>query len=161
MNFILKSVTVQDSNSDFNGKCVDILIEKGVISQIAKEIDRDVSSVDCSECYVSPGWFDFLAHFNDPGREYKEGIENGLDLLVNGGFTGAGILPNTKPVIQRKTDISYIHSKGKYHLADLFAYGAVTIDCKGEELTEMIDMQHAGAIAFTDGLNSVGNADIL
>lgn len=161
MNFILKSVTVQDTNSEFNGKCVDILIENGTISRIAQHIDKDVSAIDYSECYVSPGWFDFSAHFNDPGLEYKEGIENGLDLLVNGGFTGAGVLPNTKPVIQRKTDISYIDSKCRHHLADLYAYGAVTIDCNGEELTEMIDMQHAGAIAFTDGLNSVGNADIL
>lgn len=161
MNFILKSVTVQDSDSEFNGKRVDILVENGVISQIAMSIETEVKKINFPDSSVSPGWFDMSVHFNDPGLEYKEGIENGQELLINGGFTGAGILPNTHPVIQRKTDISYIQSKSRGHLTDLFPYGAVTVDCEGEELTEMIDMQHAGAIAFTDGLNSINNADIL
>ena len=34
MNALIKSAKVIDSNSKFNGKSVDILIEKGIISKI-------------------------------------------------------------------------------------------------------------------------------
>jgi dihydroorotase len=38
---------------------------------------------------------------------------------------------------------------------------AVTKNNKGEELTEMIDLHEAGAIAFTDGLKPIWHTDIL
>ncbi len=37
---------------------------------------------------------------------------------------------------------------------------AVTKGCKGEELTEMIDLHEAGAMAFTDGLKSIWHTDL-
>lgn len=36
MNILIKQATIVDSNSSHNGKVVDILIEKGVITQIKK-----------------------------------------------------------------------------------------------------------------------------
>jgi dihydroorotase len=39
--------------------------------------------------------------------------------------------------------------------------GAVTVDLKGENITEMLDMWNAGAVAFTDGFKPIWNADIL
>ncbi len=37
---------------------------------------------------------------------------------------------------------------------------AVTKNCKGEELTEMIDLHEAGAVAFTDGLHALWHTDV-
>jgi len=42
----------------------------------------------------------------------------------------------------------------------IHALAAVTRNCKGEELTEMIDLHEAGAVAFTDGLKPVWHTDI-
>ncbi len=42
----------------------------------------------------------------------------------------------------------------------IHALASVTKDNKGEELTEMIDLHEAGAVAFTDGLKSVWHTDI-
>ncbi len=164
MRYILNSVTVIDPSSDFHNQKVDVLINQGKIEKISKKIDEtEVKKIELPEGnnFLAQGFFDFSVHFHDPGHEYKEGIDNGLNLLAKNGFTGAGLLPNTSPVIQRKTDISYVVNKGNGHLVDLYPLGAITIDCKGEELTEMIDMHHAGALAFTDGTNPIGNADIL
>jgi len=164
MSYILGSVKVVDPLSKFHGEEVDILISDGIIKKISKKITHERVerlALPEGEKMISPGWFDFSVHFNDPGHEYKEGIDNGLNVLARSGFTAAGLLPNTQPVIQRKTDISYVKSKSQTALVDLFPYGAITMDCKGEELTEMIDMHHAGATAFTDGTCAIENADIL
>ncbi|MEL7145631.1 MAG: dihydroorotase [Bacteroidota bacterium] len=165
MSFILKSVTVLDPAVAHHDQCVDIHIEDGIIAGIAPSIkNENCRIIDFSEknCLVSPGWFDLAVHFNDPGHEYKEGLQSGQQLLSAGGFTGAGVLPNTSPVIQHKTDIAYIlRTRESSFPVALYPYGAVTRECAGEELTEMIDMHHAGSIAFTDGLNAIDNADIV
>lgn len=161
MSFILGAVTICDPVSGHHDRKADILIENGIIVQISDSIDHaEIKRADLSGLQVSPGWFDMSVHFNDPGNEHKEGITNGLDLLMSSGFTGAGIVPNTEPVLQRKTDISYILSKSEAHVINLYPYGAVTVDCEGGDLTEMIDMYHSGAVAFTDGIKPIDNADI-
>ena len=38
---------------------------------------------------------------------------------------------------------------------------AVTVDTQGKDLTEMIDLLEAGAVAFTDGTQSLQNADVV
>ena len=165
MSFILKSVTVLDPSSPFHHQYVDIRIDNGIIVEIAESIENEndrIINFSGKDVLVSPGWFDLSVHFNDPGHEYKEGLDNGQRLLSSGGITGAGIVPNTSPVIQHKTDVAYILRSGNSDLpATLYPLGAVTRDCKGEELTEMIDMHHAGTIAFTDGLHAIDNADIV
>jgi dihydroorotase len=42
----------------------------------------------------------------------------------------------------------------------IHALASVTKNNKGEELTEMIDLHHAGAVAFTDGLKPIWHTDI-
>jgi dihydroorotase len=71
------------------------------------------------------------------------------------------LLPNTIPTIQSKNDISYVMAKAYRSLPDVFPYGSVTRDNKGEEITEMIDQHTAGAVAFTDGEKPIWNTDIM
>ena len=47
------------------------------------------------------------------------------------------------------------------HLVQIHPLAAVTKNNKGEELTEMIDLHEAGAVAFTDGLKPIWHTDIL
>ena len=100
------------------------------------------------------------ANFFDPGYEQKEDIFTGCEAAKAGGFTGVALLPNTNPPIQSKNDIAYIKLKSANSLVDLFPYGSVTIDNKGEELTEILDQDNAGAIAFTDGNKPIWHTDI-
>jgi dihydroorotase len=53
MNLLIKSATVVDPASPFNNKVADILIEKGIITKIAKSIDADVKTIDAKGQYVS------------------------------------------------------------------------------------------------------------
>jgi dihydroorotase len=46
-------------------------------------------------------------------------------------------------------------------IVEVLPIANVTIDAKGTELTEMIDLTHAGAVAFCDGKNPVWHAGVI
>jgi len=83
---------------------------------------------------------DMRANFADPGLEQKEDLNSGRKAAAAGGFTEVALIPNTEPAIQSKNDVSYITSRNPNQLVQLHPIGAITRDCKGEDLTEMIDM---------------------
>jgi len=63
--------------------------------------------------------------------------------------------------VESKNEVSYLMSKNARNVCQAYPMGAVTKNCKGEEFTEILDMHHAGAVAFTDGENPIWNTDIL
>ena len=76
MNVLIKSAKIVNKDSEFNGKTVDILIEKGIISKIASNIKnpKDIQEISFNDLHVSAGWFDMRANFCDPGYEFKEDL---------------------------------------------------------------------------------------
>ena len=161
MKIFLKSALIIDKNSGYHLKNRDILIRDGIIESIGTGLNPEGQIIERKGLKVSPGWFDMRANFCDPGFEYKEDILSGCRTAAAGGFTGVAILPNTKPVIQSKNEISYVLNRAKNCIADVYPYGAVTHDTQGEELTEILDQFNAGCVAVTDGEKPVWNTDIL
>ncbi len=162
MNILLKSVKIIDKYSEFNGQNKDILIENGIISVVADNISQTTSQIVSGEnLHVSAGWVDMRVSTKDPGYEAKEDLESLTNAAMAGGFTEIVTLPNTKPVVQSKEAIAYIRNFAPTKLVDIHATGAVTKNCEGKDFTEMLDLFHAGAIAFTDGDHPLWNADIL
>lgn len=165
MNVLLKSVTVIDETSPFHLKKADILIKEGRIADISSPSDAsrqrdDVKVVDSPGAFVSAGWIDMQANFCDPGNEHKEDLVSGSQAAAAGGFTEVVLLPNTQPVIQTKNDILYLQ-RHNHQLVHLHPMAAVTRDTKGEELTEMIDLHHAGAVAFSDGTQPLWHTQVM
>src|SRR5689334_15429701 len=109
---------------------------------------------------LTTGWFDLGAFVGDPGLEHKEDLESLAASAMAGGFTDVAVLPNTSPAIQSKNEVSYVVGGNSSRLVQLHVLAAVTKGCKGEELTEMIDLHEAGVNAFTDGLHPVWHTDI-
>jgi dihydroorotase len=161
MKLTIKSALIIDKNSRHHLKKRDLIIRDGIITAIGNDLKSEGQVIEGKSIRVSPGWFDMRANFCDPGLEYKEDIISGCLAAAAGGFTGVAILPNTKPVIQSKNEISYVLDKAKNCVTDVYPYGSVTRDNLGEELTEMIDQYNAGAIAFTDGEKPLWNTDII
>jgi len=161
MKILLKNALIFSPGSTNHKKKKDILVENGKITKIETSLPEQGKVVVSKRLMVSTGFFDMQANFFDPGLEYKEDISTGCRAASAGGFTGVALLPNTRPSIQTKNDIGYILAKSKNCLTDVFPYGSVTIDNKGEEITEMLDQNEAGAIAFTDGDRPIWNADIM
>ena len=162
MNLTIRSVTISDKSSKLHRKKVDISIQNGTITKIGK-VTSPVKGkeIDGKGMLLSPGWFDFNCLFGDPGYEQREDRVSGSQAAAAGGFTAVAHLPNTKPVIQTKNDLAYLMANNSSQVTDIHPIAAVTIGTKGEELTEMIDLHHAGAVAFSDGIEPVWNSDIL
>ncbi|MDH5476174.1 MAG: dihydroorotase [Cyclobacteriaceae bacterium] len=161
MDILIKSVRIIDQKSAYHNKEVDVLVSKGKIKKIGTIEDASSKTIEAKGMILSVGWFDMRANFCDPGLEYKEDLFTGMEAASAGGFTGVALLPNTKPVIQSKNDIKYIYARTAENIVDVYPMGAVTIDTKGEDFTEMIDLHEAGAIAFTDGEQPLWQSDIL
>ncbi|MBL4594778.1 MAG: dihydroorotase, partial [Flavobacteriales bacterium] len=58
MNALIKSAKVINSDSRFNGKTVDILIEIGIITKIGKTLKnpKKVQEISFKDLHVSAGW---------------------------------------------------------------------------------------------------------
>ncbi len=164
MKILLKSVKVIDKNSDFHNQVVDVFIEDGVISPLTPRggtLSTDIQIIEGENLHVSAGWTDMRVSPKDPGYESKEDLESLSAAAAAGGFTAIVTLPNTKPTVQTKESIAYFKQFCANRLVEIYPAAAVTKNCEGKDFTEMLDLHHAGAVAFTDGDHSLWNADIL
>lgn len=151
MRVLIKNAIIIDDESEFNGQSKDILIENGLISCIQDSIQEKADEiVEGDNLHVSIGWFDLRTRFCDPGEEFKEDLNSGLALAESGGFTGVGVVSNTKPAISSKAQVQYLLNKGAMSAVEIYPLGTVTEEAKGEQLAEMYDMSVAGAKAFCD-----------
>ena len=163
MNVLVKSATIVDPKSDFHNQTVDILIEKGLISQISKRIQnpKNYKEIKLDNLHVSQGWFDSSVSFGEPGYEERETIENGLKTAAHSGFTSVAVNSNTNPVIDSYADISFLKSKSAKNAVQLLPIGALTKHSKGTELAELFDMTSAGAVAFYDYQRPIDNPNMM
>ncbi|WP_040249636.1 dihydroorotase [Psychroserpens mesophilus] len=163
MNALVKSATIVDPKSDFHNKTVDILIEKGVITNISKRISnpKNYKEIKLDNLHVSQGWFDSSVSFGEPGFEERETIENGLKTAAYSGFTSVAVNSNTNPVIDSNADISFLKSKAEKHATSLYPIGALTRHGQGKDLAELFDMKNAGAVAFYDYQHPVENPNLM
>lgn len=162
MNIIIKNATIVDSSSEFNQQKVDIKIENGFISEIASNLDSTgFETVSFENLHISNGWMDASVSFGEPGFEDRETIDNGLTTAAKSGFTHVAYQPNTQPVIDNQSVVSFVKTKAANHATSLHPIGAFTKNEEGNDLSEMFDMQNAGAVAFGDYKKSISNANLL
>lgn len=153
MNLLIKGINIADPNSEFDHKKCDLRIDQGKIVAISENISPAANEevIASDGAWASPGFFDLNCMIGDPGLETKEDLESGTAAAKAGGFTGIAVLPTTKPPVQTKAQVAYLLNKAKNNLVDVFPVGAISLDLDGKELAELFDMQHAGAVAFSDG----------
>ncbi|POY37855.1 dihydroorotase [Solitalea longa] len=162
MKFLIKSATIVDPNSSFNGQVKDILIDKGQIVQIDSEIEaKGAELYDATGQFVSPGWMDMHANFGDPGLETKEDINSGCAAAAAGGFTAVAVMPNTNPPLHSKSEIEYLKNRAKGQAVDVFPIGSLSVKREGVDIAELYDMTQSGAVAFSDGNKPVQNAGLM
>jgi dihydroorotase len=163
MNLLIKQATVVDSTSPHNGRVVDILIEKGVITQIKKTItpEKGVKTIEAEGLHVSAGWLDMQVNFCDPGYEHKETLNNGLKSAAKGGFTSVCLMSGTNPPLHNKAQIEYVANRAKDNLVDVLPIGTLSHNQEGKDLSEMYDMKISGAVAFSDYKKSTKDAGLI
>src|SRR6185437_8007853 len=167
MKILIEQARIVDRNSPHNGTIRDILVEDGRITAIGDPSAGRGLSAKADKTlrhpglHVSPGWVDVFAHFCDPGYEFKETLQTGAAAAAAGGYTDVFVLPNTRPVIDTKSQVEYIRRAAADLPVHIWPLGAITRSLEGKDLAEMYDMRNSGAIAFSDGTGPVQSAGLL
>lgn len=161
MELILEQAKLIYPGHALNGKRFNIKISDGMIVSMDARINSKQKIIKGNDLHVSIGWFDIGTSMGEPGYEHRETAETLSRSALAGGYTGVAIFPNTKPCLHSKAEIEFITQKSKSSGIDIYPIGAVTKNCKGQELAEMIDMHHSGAIAFSDGIYPVQDNGVM
>jgi len=160
MKILIQSATIYNKPSPFHLKKKNVLIQNGRITEIS---DKSISAdkvTPAEGMILSAGWFDIGAYVGDPGHEQEEDMLSLCKAAAAGGYTEIAVLPNTQPSVQTKNEVAYLTQGNENRLVQIHALASVTKNNKGEELTEMIDLREAGALAFTDGFKPIWHTDL-
>ena len=163
MQLLFRSVFIVDSQSACNGQQLDVLVDNGLIRQIGAglAVPENVRVIESNNLHLSPGWVDMRASAGDPGTEHREDLTSLARAAAAGGFTDICLLPNTSPVVDDKGTLNYIRRGAEGQPVVIHPVAAITKGAKGVDFTDMIDLYHAGAVAFSDGIHSLTNPDLL
>jgi len=128
-------------------------------ADLEKQVDRVINA---KGLYVVPGLIDMHVHLRDPGQEYKETIETGIQAAAAGGFTAVCCMPNTRPVNDNRQTTEYIINTAKrLQSVKVYPVAAISRDSKGLELSEFGELFDAGAVAVSDDGLPVSDAQLM
>ncbi len=144
----------------------DIYIEDGVIKNTAGTkrgiSGKDTEVIDASNLLVLPGFIDMHVHLREPGFEYKETIQSGMESAIAGGFTSVCCMPNTNPVNDNKEINTFIINKAKAAgLINLWTIGAISKNNGGVRLSNIAELKESGAVAVSDDGKPVEDSSLM
>ena len=138
----------------------DVLIESGRISERATENHESV--IDVSGYVVAPGFVDLHCHLREPGFEDAETIASGTRAAAAGGFTTICALADTRPSTDTGSDVEALLTQARRDaVVRVLPVGTTTKQRESNELSEMVDMTDAGAVAFSDDGRAVRSARLM
>ncbi|NQV85428.1 MAG: dihydroorotase [Rhodospirillales bacterium] len=110
--------------------------------------------IDCAGQCLSPGLVDMRIEIGS--------LAATVAAAVSGGVTSSVCLPNTDPVIDDMSVVEFVARRArKQGMAKVYPYGAVTKGLAGVELAEMGLLAESGAVAFTDGVRAIADAQVM
>ncbi|MCX7908143.1 MAG: dihydroorotase [Ignavibacteria bacterium] len=163
MDIYLKNIRVVNPVQNLDRQC-NILIREGTIKYIGTdqiETDYETKVIDGTGLICAPGFFDMHVHYRDPGQNYKEDLNSGIEAAANGGFTGVLTMPNTVPPIDNTQVVEYIKSKTANKIVDVYISAGITRGLEGKSLTSMHSLANSGVLMFTDDGKSVLNSEVM
>lgn len=161
MRILIKNGRIIDPDTKLD-QVAELLIEDEKIAAVGEKLKEKADQViDAKGCYVMPGLIDMHVHLRDPGLTYKEDIVTGAQAAAKGGVTTVLAMPNTKPVMDDPTRVSYVKNKAKeYAKVNVLQVGAITQGMKGEELADIEGMVKIGVPAISEDGKSVMNTQL-
>lgn len=143
----------------------DVWIVDGKINQISTNITpipENTSVINAQDLILAPGLVDLYSYSGEPGHEERETLDSLAAAAIAGGFTQVAILPKLQPVLDNPATLTHLQQKlahldaqksPKFHF-----WGSLTLDTKGEQLSELGELAQTEIIGFTDAqpLNNYG-----
>ncbi len=160
-DYLLKGVTLVETGHPLNNQIVDIKIQGEVITEIGSDLDVDAEEViNLSGQMVSSGWIDAEIALSEPGYESKGKLLDDLSSISKNGFTHIGLLPNTLPLPDKGSALSFFNQY-KYLPVSILPFGTLSLDSNGEELAELYDLKQSGAIVYVDYKKGITNTGLM
>jgi dihydroorotase len=143
-----------------------VLVRDGRIADIAAGaapgIPAVVRRIDCAGRTLAPGLIDMRAFVGEPGAEHRETLASASAAAAAGGVTTLVCMPDTNPVIDGPAIVDFVLRRARDTASvNVLPAAAITKGLAGREMTEFGLLKEAGAVAFTDGLRAVSNAQVM
>ena len=145
----------------------DLLIADGVVREAKKGIGaagvpEGTDVIDCRGKLVAPGLIDMRAFIGEPGEASRETLASASHAAAAGGVTTIICQPDTSPAIDNPATVDYVLRRARdTGIVHVHPMAAITKGLEGKEMTEIGLLKAAGAVAFTDGVKSVTNAQVM
>ena len=143
-----------------------LLVKDGVIADLGTHLRRNAPErahvVDGRGHVLCPGLIDMQVFTGEPGQEHRETLKTASHAAAAGGVTTIVVMPDTEPVIDQVALVDFIQRRARDNaIVNVHVMAAMTRGLKGQDMTEIGLLQRAGAIAFTNGKNSVANSRVM
>ncbi|MCC6217433.1 MAG: dihydroorotase [Polyangiaceae bacterium] len=147
---------------------VDVVVERGRVTAVGAGAGAEPGGaaharvIEGGGRWLLPAFVDLHVHLREPGHEYKEDIASGLAAAAAGGYAHVCAMPNTRPVNDTRavTEAMVARAREVGGVA-LHPIGAITRGLEGRDLTEMGDLQRAGAVGVSDDGRCVSSSLVM
>jgi len=144
-----------------------IIDSNGLIKAVGKKVKNnnlpsDVEKIDLKNNTLIPGIVDMRVFVGEPGFEYKENFRTLSNAALSGGVTSVVSMPNTSPVIDNVSMVDFLKRRGRdKSRINIYPAASLTKNTEGKQMTEFGLLKRKGIIAFTDGIKSVQNPQVM
>ena len=144
-----------------------IIDSKGLIKAVGKEVANGnlpstADKIDLKKQVLIPGIVDMRVFVGEPGYEYKENFRTLSDAALSGGVTSVVSMPNTSPVIDNVSMVDFLKRRGRdKSRINIFPSATLTKNTEGKQMTEFGLLKRKGIVAFTDGVKTVQNPQVM
>ena len=98
----------------------------------------------------------------EPGFEYKENFKTLSQAALSGGVTSVVSMPNTSPIIDNVSMVDFLKRRGRdKSKINIFPTASLTKNTEGKQMTEFGLLKRKGIIAFTDGIKTVQDPQVM
>jgi dihydroorotase len=134
------------------------IVEQSAISNQQSAIEE----IDATNLIVAPGLLDIHVHLREPGFSWKETIASGARAAAAGGFTTIVCMPNTSPVADSASTITWIKDRAhQTACVNVLPGGAISKNLAGEELAPIGSLAQSGVVAITDDGHCIQNHELM
>jgi len=159
MRVLFKNVELCFPGHKHHGQITDVFLDYNKIGAIEPNLEAPARTRVLEGGVLAPGFVDIGTFSGEPGYEHRETIRTLSNAGARGGYTHLFIVPNLVPATDHLSAVRYLQAKSD--LITIHPMGAVSKNLKGENLSEIYDMNSAGVNVFTDGLQPIHEVGLM
>ena len=144
-----------------------IIDSKGFIKASGRKVangnlPESAEKIDLKKHVLIPGIVDMRVFVGEPGFEYKENFKTLSQAALSGGVTSVVSMPNTSPIIDNVSMVDFLKRRGRdKSKINIFPTASLTKNTEGKQMTEFGLLKRKGIIAFTDGIKTVQDPQVM